>query len=122
IVLPMISSFGQVSALNNSEWNVNQPVASSSDIIERIEQLEGIGEISSEAVRPLKLHLTAIRQFEKQEDIEKIIRHMDGFHALLDHQYENQLLSINAYQILKADAEELTRIWDALHIVRDGEA
>lgn len=46
------------------------------------------GDADEAAVRPLTTHLTAIEQFEKQNDAEKLVKHLEGFTLLID-QYSN---------------------------------
>lgn len=46
----------------------------------------------------LKVHLTAVAQFEKKEAGENVVKHMKGFKQLLDHQLGNSLISDEAYQ------------------------
>src|SRR5699024_168589 len=70
----------------------------------------------------LKLHLMAVGQFEKQDKTDKRIKHMNGFKSLIDHQYENDMISEEAHRILESDADDLILTWDSLLIVQDGEA
>ncbi|QQK76511.1 M28 family peptidase [Salicibibacter cibarius] len=85
------------------------------DMIEMIEQLDEAGEFSSdEAVRALTTHLGSISHYEDQEDAEKVIQHMEGFHDLLDQQFEDELISENAYTTLQDAADQLMAKWGVL--------
>src|SRR5690625_385299 len=119
-LLSVLGGGSQATAQNISE---DESTTSSADIIKRVEQLADDGEISnSSATYSLKLHLKAVDQFEKQDKMDKVIKHMNGFKSLIDHQYENELISEEVYQILKTDADDLILVWDSLEIVKDGEA
>lgn len=64
-----------------------------------------------DAVHALKLHLTAVEHFEKQEAAEKVVKHMEGFKLLIDHQEKNDLISEKAYKILKANTDYVIKKW-----------
>lgn len=66
---------------------------------------------NDQAVRALSMHLTAMRVFEQQEDAEKVVRHMGGFHILLNHQKEQGLISEEAYNDLKVKTDALIEQW-----------
>lgn len=55
---------------------------------------------NGDAVHSLQLHLTAVKQYEKQEKTEKLVKHMKGFKTLLDYQKEHGLISDEAYEAL----------------------
>src|SRR5699024_2622695 len=60
-------------------------------LIERFESEENFSDDKS--ARALKSHMTAIAHYEKQNNAEKVLKHMDGFYTLLDHQNENEVIS-----------------------------
>lgn len=68
-------------------------------------------EISKEAYRSLKLHLTAVGRYEEQQADRKIVKHMEDFKLLLDFQKENGLISQKVYEVLKTDADALILKW-----------
>ncbi|ASK64348.1 hypothetical protein CFK37_09235 [Virgibacillus phasianinus] len=77
-----------------------------------IDYFKEAGEFASDdAIRALKLHLAVVSQYEEKEQGEKVIEHMKGFKVLLDHQEESGLLSGEAYEILRNDADYLIRGW-----------
>lgn len=94
------------------EFEVYQPITAG-DVKERIvERLEEQGEFADESVaRSLKVHLTAVDHFETEESAEKVVKHVEGFKRLLDHQRENALISERAYNILKDNADDLIQKW-----------
>lgn len=103
-----------------AELNVLQ--ASGEDIPEKdvtaenmkklVEQLEASGEIAeARTVQSFKVHLTAVALYEKQEAAGKVVKHMESFKQLLDHQKENELISNKAYDLLKADTDSLIKKW-----------
>ena len=88
------------------EWG--SPVASAADIQELVERLDRGEEFAEDqAAHSLKIHLTAVHQYEKQEKVEKVIKHMESFKLLLEYQKENELISEKAYNILKSNADFL---------------
>ena len=81
------------------------------DMQRLVEHFESEGAFADDrVVRALQLHLTAVARFEEQEKAEKVVKHLQGFDMLLDHQKENALISDKAYHTLKADTEHLIRI------------
>src|SRR5690625_1063658 len=89
VMVPIFGTGSQATAENNSD----EGVTSSADIIKRVEQLADDGEITdSSATYSLRLHLMAVGQFEKQDKTDKVIKHMNGFKSLIDHQYDNDMI------------------------------
>ncbi|WP_164215267.1 glycoside hydrolase N-terminal domain-containing protein [Virgibacillus sp. YIM 98842] len=85
---------------------------SSDDIKVLVEQFEENGEFERVSdARLLKTHLAAVSHYEKNELSQKVVKHMEGFILLLDHQKENDFISIEAYNSLKANAKSLLEKW-----------
>lgn len=84
---------------------------SAADIKTTVKHLGEADEITEGARRSLERHLTAVSRFEKQEAVDKIVKHMEGFKRLLDYQKDNGLMSEGAYRLLKADAEYVIEQW-----------
>ena len=77
-----------------------------------VERFENEDEFADEtAARALKTHLTAVGHFEEKGDAEKVVKHMESFIVLLDHQNENELMSGKAYRIIETYANELLDLW-----------
>ncbi len=70
------------------------------------------GDLSEKDYRSLVVHLTAVSQFEKKGAAEKVIKHMETFKKLLDYQLENELITQELYEILKANANSLIQKWE----------
>ncbi|MFA1821421.1 M14 family zinc carboxypeptidase [Virgibacillus oceani] len=84
---------------------------SAASMITSIEQFDEEGAFENDqVVRSLILHLTAVDQYESQEEAEKVVRHMESFNLLLDHMAEQ--MSEEAYDSLYADAELLIAKWE----------
>lgn len=82
------------------------------DIKSLVDQLAQNGEITSEeAVHRLKLQLTAVAQYEKKGDADKVTKHMKGFDVLLKQEKDQDFISDKAYQALKLDADSLAEQW-----------
>ncbi|MEK3890810.1 FIMAH domain-containing protein [Bacillus sp. FSL K6-3431] len=85
---------------------------SSADMKTVVEKFEEEGEFTDDRVaHALKLHLTAVDRYEKQEAAAKVVKHMEGFKQLLEQQKENEWISMKAYSTLKANAEALIKKW-----------
>lgn len=102
-----------VTAVDN-EGNIQEATynihvtTSAADMKNLVKRFENDGEfISDDAARTLHTHLVAVERFEEKENDEKAVKHLDGFKLLLTHQKENELISEQAHQILKADADYL---------------
>ncbi|GAA0591664.1 hypothetical protein GCM10009001_04740 [Virgibacillus siamensis] len=85
---------------------------SAADMKELVERFKEKGAFANDkAARALRIHLTAVNQYEEDQVSEKVIKHMKGFKTLLQHQKGNDLIAKEAYQILKADAEYVISSW-----------
>lgn len=82
------------------------------EMISIVEQLEDDGEIENSGVaRLFKTHLTAVGHYESQQVIEKAIKHMKSFQSLIEHQRDNELISVQVYDTLYSYAESLLDHW-----------
>ena len=89
--------------------NGDQEEVNAASIIELIAELESEGALANEnAARVLMLHMTAMKHFEDQGEQDKVAEHMEGFRLLLDQQRNQELITEEAYQALKAAANALT--------------
>jgi|GEM_PF-188871 len=89
------------------------PPESAEDIKTLVGQLEDEGAFASDtAPRALMRHLDAVSHYEDQEADEKVIKHMQGFNDLLDHQQNNELISAEAYNLLQSQADALIAKWE----------
>ncbi len=92
--------------------NVSKEV-SAEDIKSLIERLESEENFSDEeSANALKTHMNAIAHYEKQNNKKKVLKHMDSFYILLEHQNENEVISSKAYSILTAYADGLVDKWE----------
>ncbi|WP_269410961.1 Xaa-Pro dipeptidyl-peptidase [Lentibacillus daqui] len=62
-------------------------------------------------LKSLQMHLTAVERFENKQAGEKVVKHMKGFKQLINHQLKNDLISNEAYLVLKADANYIIDKW-----------
>ncbi|GGJ98831.1 hypothetical protein GCM10007063_21390 [Lentibacillus kapialis] len=75
-----------------------------------VEYFQEEGEMEgAETTRSLKLHLDAVSHYEDKSSADKVIKHMEGFKKLLEHQQEN--MSEDAFETLQTDAELLMGEW-----------
>src|SRR5699024_3314807 len=77
-----------------------------------VESLGEKGEIASDVgVHVLNLHLEAVSHYENTDQIDKVLKHMEGFKTMLEYQRSNEVISEEAYQTLYDDAEYLMGAW-----------
>lgn len=97
---------------SNQEWKIMQSDINSIDIKALVERFEERGEFKSDQdARSLKIHLTAVNRYEEKELSEKVIKHMESFKLLLDHQKEKELISERVYDTLYSNTEYLITEW-----------
>lgn len=92
---------------------VETPTAdSAAEMKNQVEHLEKAGQFTGDdTAHTLKLHLTAVSHYEEKELADKVVKHMESFKLLLDHQRENGLIAEEAYHTLKASAHYLIEKW-----------
>ncbi len=77
-----------------------------------IDRLEREGEIThDDSARHLRTHLTAVDRYERQEAAEKVVKHVQTFKQVLNHQQEHEWISEKAFDILKTYADFLLEKW-----------
>lgn len=70
------------------------------------------GGIANDSVaHSLQVHLTAVERYEQRELAEKVVKHMTSFIQLLHHQREQGLISREAHDTLKGEAETVITQW-----------
>lgn len=78
-----------------------------------VEYLHNQEEISNhEAEHALKIHLSAINHYEKNDQADKVIKHTKSFKKLLEYQRNNDMISEDAYDMLETDANHLIHKWE----------
>ncbi len=83
---------------------------SATSIIALVERFEEEGEFANYGTaRSLLVHLISVDRFENQGETDKVVKHMKSFNLLLDYQKDNELISENAYNILKNNADALIK-------------
>ncbi|MBT2215497.1 hypothetical protein KK120_06635 [Virgibacillus dakarensis] len=88
-------------------------VEGADDIKALVQHFKDAEAIKSEpAAHALNIHLAAIGQFEKQGSSEKVVKHLNGFKQLLNHQKENELISRRTFEILTFYADDLIDRWE----------
>lgn len=99
--------------LNDARNGLEMTPISAEGMITLVEHLEKEGEFASDkAARSLKVHLTTVSNYEDQEEAEKVIKHMESFKVLLDHQKEDGLISNKVFETLRTQAERLIDKWE----------
>ena len=85
---------------------------STEDIMELVVQYKEAGAFESDRVaNALIMHLTAVNQYEEKGQGDKVLKHMEGFKILLNQQKENNLISVEAYNVLMAKTSNLIEKW-----------
>ncbi|MCM3110864.1 polysaccharide lyase family 8 super-sandwich domain-containing protein [Lederbergia lenta] len=80
------------------------------ELVEKFEEEAAFVNVS--APRSLKIHLTAVGQFENQKVAKKVVKHMESFKLLLDQQKKANLISEEAYNSLQTGADSLIKKWE----------
>lgn len=62
---------------------------------------------NDQIVHDLQLHLQAVSHFEEQEMTEKVIKHLEGFKDLLEHDKNNDMISSQVYDTLQSTTDSL---------------
>ncbi len=79
------------------------------ELLNRYEVLEDIS--NEETLRALQTHLTVVERFEKKEEPEKVIKHMEGFMQLVTHQRDQgNITEISAGALLDY-SEYVIELW-----------
>lgn len=65
-------------------------------------------------VRSLHIHLETVDHFQKQGEMTKAIKHMEGFQQLIEHWVNNGYMAEKAYVSLEAMTEYLLAKWEFL--------
>ncbi|WP_159457825.1 glycerophosphodiester phosphodiesterase family protein [Virgibacillus dakarensis] len=77
-----------------------------------VEKLQNDGVIESvQAAHELELHLTAVNHFEKQEKSQKVVKHMNGFKKIIEHQKNKELIPEYVNNILEVNANKIINKW-----------
>jgi len=77
-----------------------------------IEELSEEGEITDEKmIRSMTLHIKAVKHFEQQNKIDKVIKHLNGFTIMLDGLLEREQVSEKAHQTLTDETKKLIEIY-----------
>ena len=102
------TSWGDAKVFCTTSSNAINAIHMESDV----ERYEAAGEFSSEsAVRSLKRHLTAVARYENKEKAAKVVKHMESFKLLLDHQRDSEFISEKAYNVLQVSADSVIENW-----------
>ncbi|MFA1819688.1 M28 family peptidase [Virgibacillus oceani] len=88
----------------------SEDVGTAANMMNLVENLAADEELNDS--RPLLMHLTAVDQFEQQGEIDKVIRHMESFELLLEHQFDNEMMSAYAYENLTAYTAFIIEKWE----------
>lgn len=90
----------------------NPPVSTISDLKKLVEQYEKDGKFADDnAVHALQLHLTAVKRYEDQEQVDKVVKHLNGFKTLLNNFKKEELISEEAYNDLMSNTDKLISKW-----------
>src|SRR5699024_5573868 len=85
-----------------------------------VESLKEKGEFASDVqAHALNLHLEAVSHYENTDQGNKVLKHMEGFKTLLEHQRNGELISEETYQTLYDNAEYLMGTWRCVDEISD---
>lgn len=75
------------------------------------EKFIDLGWINEQSEHILALHLMTLNHYEKQNDVNKLVKHLGRFQILLDAQYAENKMTERAYQELSSDIDRLIEKW-----------
>lgn len=109
-----VTYYTLTATLTNKLTSFKETITQSANLmINTVERFKNDGEFANDrAAHDLTIHLTAVGQYEKKGSADKVVKHMEGFKRLLDHQLQDRLISEKAYNSLKKDADTLIKQWD----------
>lgn len=82
------------------------------DMIEHVELFKSEGAFKKDSDAQLLItHLESVSHFEKQENTSKVVKHMESFHLLLEHQLDNGVINEEAYHFLKDSTDSVLKQW-----------
>src|SRR5699024_8720761 len=82
------------------------------DMKDVVQRYTNEGEIKSDdAARLMENHLTALEHFEKQENPEKMTKHLESFKTVLDHYSDQGVVTQSVYNRLNGDSDLLIERW-----------
>ncbi|MDY0409299.1 Xaa-Pro dipeptidyl-peptidase [Virgibacillus soli] len=67
---------------------------------------------NEDAARALDMHLAAIGHYERENEMNKVLKHLENFKVLLAYQKDQQLISSEAYHVLKVDTQYLIDLFE----------
>lgn len=77
-----------------------------------VDELKDDGEFDNEGTtRQVDTHLTALTHYKNSGSMDKAIKHLNGFKALLEHQKDNDSISELAYNQLMSASDSLLEDW-----------
>ncbi|WP_449355254.1 glycoside hydrolase family 3 protein [Virgibacillus natechei] len=77
-----------------------------------VETLIEEGEIEDGRIaRSINIHLTSVSHFEESDSADKVIKHMERFKQLIDHQKDNGMVSAKAHSFLMTETDRLIEKW-----------
>lgn len=83
-----------------------------SDLKKLVEKYEKEGDFTDDNVaHDLKLHLTAVKRFEDQVNVKKVIKHLKGFKTLLNNFKKKEMITEKAHDDLSSSTDKLIKKW-----------
>ncbi|WP_066070190.1 FIMAH domain-containing protein [Neobacillus soli] len=76
-----------------------------------IDGYDNTGDFQSGAAKALKVHLAGVALFEKTGSADKVVKQMNSFKVLLDHERDTNLISTKAYNSLIANVNAMIDVW-----------
>lgn len=112
-ILPLLfderAKYNEISAL--PVYSLSNP-GTAANLIEQIEHFKNVGAFSSPvASRTLSMHASAVDNFEKADQADKVVKHMETFKLILDQYKATNIITDEAYDNLTAYADFLIEKW-----------
>lgn len=81
-------------------------------IMDITDELEEKDAVQQEAAHTINMHLAAVEQFEKKDQQEKVLKHMETFKILLEKEKEQELITKDAHNKLVNESDILIKKWE----------
>lgn len=96
------------------------PNITASHIEATVDRYDELGKFANSSVaRALKLHAKSLSLYESTGQYDKVIKHLNGFNQLLDHNSNNDLITNGVHEMLKGNADYLIEMLEQEHTLEE---
>jgi len=81
------------------------------ELKELAQQMADEGDVEPAAVQHLTIHLESVNHYENKGSADKVLKHLEGFHDLLDYYNKQGLIGDEAFEELSNQTNHLIELW-----------